>query len=63
MLGYIRGTTTTTGLTVEAHLDESIYCKGQKPSAEEIKGLSIQKHTDCPQWNYSLSPRPYTNPG
>src|SRR5262249_1488199 len=45
MLGYIRGTTTTTGLTVEAHLDESIYCKGQKPSAEEIKGLSIQKRT------------------
>jgi hypothetical protein len=25
MLGYIRGTTTTTGLKVEAYLDENVY--------------------------------------
>src|SRR5262245_5529763 len=29
MLGYIRGTTTTTGLRVRAQLDEGIYRKGQ----------------------------------
>src|SRR5262249_30718540 len=35
MLGYIRGTTTTTGLTVKAYLDEGIYKKGQKATKEE----------------------------
>jgi hypothetical protein len=29
MLGYIRGTTTETGLTVKAYLDENHYKKGQ----------------------------------
>jgi hypothetical protein len=30
MLRYIRGTTTTTGLTVRAHVDGGIYRKGRK---------------------------------
>jgi hypothetical protein len=57
MLGYIRGTTTRTGLTVAAHLDEATYPKGQKVSAEELARLRVKHHETCPQWNYTLSPR------
>jgi hypothetical protein len=57
MLGYIRGTTTETGLTVDAHLDEGVYKKGQKVTREEMQGLAITHHEVCPQWNYTLKPR------
>jgi transposase len=57
MLGYIRGTTTTTGLTVTAHLDESTYAKGKKVSAHEVEHLALTSHTTCPKLNYTLKPR------
>src|SRR5262249_49881718 len=57
MLGYIRGTTTTTGLTVQAHLDENTYCQGQKVSREEMGRLNIERHDTCPEWNYTIRPR------
>jgi hypothetical protein len=57
MLGYIRGTATSTGLKVKALLDESTYRKGQKVSKEELDRLNLKRHEVCPQWNYTLSPR------
>jgi transposase len=57
MLGYIRGTTTTTGLRVKAYLDEETYPKGQKISKDELDRLNLNRHGVCPQWNYMLSPR------
>jgi len=57
MLGYIRGTTTATGLLVTAHLDENTYRKGQKVSRQEMLQLSLKCHEVCPQWNYTISPR------
>jgi hypothetical protein len=57
MLGYIRGTTTTTGLTVTAHLDENTYRKGQKVGRDEIEQLNLKRHEVCPQWNYTISPK------
>jgi hypothetical protein len=57
MLGYIRGTTTTTGLNVEAELDEGTYRKGEKFSKTEMEHLSLKRHDVCPSWNYTLSPR------
>jgi transposase len=56
MLGYIRGTTTTTGLTVTAHLDEGTYKKGQKVSKEDMKKVNLQPHEVCPALNYTISP-------
>jgi hypothetical protein len=56
MLGYIRGTTTSTGLTVKAYLDETTYRKGQKVSREEIDGIKVKQHAVCPEWNYTLRP-------
>jgi hypothetical protein len=58
MLGYIRGTTTTTGLTVKAVLDEGIYPKGQKVSWKEVDGLNLTAHEICPEWNYTIRPSP-----
>jgi hypothetical protein len=56
MLGYIRGTTTTTGLTVRAVLDEGIYPKGQKVSWKDVDGLNLTPHEICPEWNYTIRP-------
>lgn len=57
MLGYIRGTSTRTGLKVKAYLHEGIYQRGQKVTKEEMELLNLQPHTVCPQWNYTVMPR------
>lgn len=57
MLGYIRGTTTSTGLTVRASLDEGVYKKGIKVSRADMKLLDVRRHEVCPQWNYTITPR------
>jgi hypothetical protein len=57
MLGYIRGTSTVTGLSVKAFLDEGFYARGQKVTREDIEGLRLNAHTVCPKWNYTLHPR------
>jgi len=61
MLGYIRGTTTSTGLKVKAYLDEGTYRKGQKVSREAMDGLDIKHHETCPEWNYTIRPRDGSN--
>ena len=57
MLGYIRGTTTTTGLKVKACLQAGIYEKGRKVSDQEMKELKLERHPVCPKWNYTIRPR------
>lgn len=57
MLGYIRGTTTTTGLTVKAYLDDSHYKKGQRVKKKDFERLNLRAHTICPNRNYTISPR------
>jgi len=60
MLAFIRGTTTTTGLKVEAELDQEVYSRGRKVTNQQLNTLVLTKHDVCPQWNYTLSPRPNT---
>jgi hypothetical protein len=57
MLGYIRGTTTATGLSVKAFLQRGSYKKGQKVTAESMSRLSLRAHATCPYWNYTITPR------
>ena len=57
MLGYIRGTTTTTGLTVKARLDEGIYKKGQKVTREDMEKVNLKPHAVCSGLNYTIKPR------
>jgi hypothetical protein len=60
MLGYIRGTRTGTDLEVAAHLDEDFYKKSVPYSLKDVDQLSLVTHDVCPQWNYTISPRPLT---
>ncbi len=62
MLAYIRGTETTTGLTVKASLLEGVYEKGQRVSDAEMKKLNLERHGVCPKWNYTIRPRSDTAP-
>lgn len=57
MLGYIRGTTTESGLTVKAFIQKGFYKKGQRVTKQEIEQLNIQPHPTLPNWNYTINPR------
>lgn len=57
-LDYISDTKTQTGLTVQAHLVPTHYPTGVKIPDEVMQTLNIQAHQVCPQWNYTLRPRP-----
>jgi hypothetical protein len=57
MLGYIRGTTTKQGLTVEAILLDGSFPRREKVTATEFRQLALQPHCVCPDWNYTITPR------
>jgi hypothetical protein len=58
IVNFIRTTTTDTGLRVTATMLEGDYPTGVKIPKREIKRLSIEPDTICPQWNYTVRPRP-----
>ena len=62
LLRAIRGTTTTTGLAVEAVRLEGEYRPGQSVSDAEMAALRLDRHDTCPAWNYTLRPRSRTPP-
>jgi hypothetical protein len=57
LLGFLRGTSTRTGLKVTAEWWERPYPRGVKVTAAEMAGLEIEAHTVCPRWNYTITPR------
>lgn len=57
MLAYIRGTTTSRGLTVGASLVEGVFAKGERVDKQVMKQLCLEPHDVCPRWNYTLHPR------
>jgi hypothetical protein len=57
MLGYLQGTTTTTGLTVRAALHDGAYQTGESVPDAVMATLNLTKHDVCPTWNYTLRPR------
>jgi len=59
---YIRDTRTETGLTVQAHLVTDAYATGVRVSADMMASLNLEPHTVCPQWNYTIRPRPRPSP-
>lgn len=56
ILGLIGGTTTKTGLTVQAVLDRGTYELHKKPTKEQMKYMHIRRHRFHPEWNYSIHP-------
>lgn len=57
MLGYIRNTTTETGLKVKAFLVNQVYEKKIKVSDQEMATLNLVRRKVCPNWNYVIKPR------
>ena len=52
----IAATTTTTGLRVQADLDEGYYPTGEKISDREFNALPITRHDFQGAWNYTVHP-------
>lgn len=62
MLSLIRGTRTKTGLRVEAKLLEGTYDTGRKVAKRLIDWIDLVPADVCPRWNYTLRPRPLSDP-
>jgi Rhodopirellula transposase DDE domain len=60
MLEYLRGTTTTTGLRVQAEQVPQIYRTGVQIADAAMAELNIHPHAICPAWNYTIHPRSLT---
>ncbi len=54
VVNLIAGTTTRTGLTVRAELDNGVYEKGIKVTDREMKQLPIARHEFHGDWNYTI---------
>lgn len=57
VLQCIRNTRTSTGLKVTCSLNTKNYPTGIKTSPEQMRQLSLLKHSVLPAWNYTLLPR------
>jgi DDE family transposase len=58
ILDYLADTKTLTGLRVQAQLVTTPYPTGVTVPDEVMDTLNIQTHDVCPQWNYTIRPRP-----
>jgi len=56
IISLIGATTTTTGLTVKAKLDEKIYLTGIKVTEKEKEKLNIVRNNFHGEWNYVIAP-------
>lgn len=57
LLGFIRNTTTETGLRVKTTLSQKVYLTGVKVSNKERETPNLTRRKVCPQWNYVIKPR------
>jgi Rhodopirellula transposase DDE domain len=58
VVNLIGSTTTATGLTIHAELDENEYPAGIKVTDEELAGVCIRRNKFHGEWNYTILPRP-----
>jgi hypothetical protein len=58
VINSIAATTTATGLTVQARLDDGTYPTGVKISNAQMAALPISRHPFHSDWNYTLHPTP-----
>lgn len=56
MRQYIASTTTKTGLSVTALVNERQYEKGKTVSDALFKQIPISNHSELPAWNYTIAP-------
>src|SRR5262245_52219385 len=48
ILAFVRSTTTSSGLVVEARLDQEIYRKGRKATERQLRELALRPTTSFP---------------
>jgi hypothetical protein len=53
----IAATTTSTGLTIRAELDENKYPKGVKVSEAQLAAVRLTRHDFHGDWNYTIAPQ------
>jgi transposase len=56
VINSIAATTTRTGLTVQARLDDGTYPTGVKVSSAQLAALPVSRHPFHGDWNYTLHP-------
>jgi len=56
VIDLIAATTTRTGLSVHARLDEGVYPKGIEITDAELAAVNLQGHEFHPEWNYTIKP-------
>ena len=57
VVNLIGSTTTNTGLTIHAELDEGEYPAGIKVTDEELAGVRIKRNAFHGEWNYTIFPK------
>jgi hypothetical protein len=57
VVNLIGSTTTLTGLTIHAELDEDAYPTGTKVTDEELAGVCLQPNKFHGEWNYTIFPK------
>ena len=66
IVNTIAATTTSTGLTVRAELDDAPYPTGVKIPDKDMEALATNgtliRHDFHGEWNYTLTPEPTTRP-
>ena len=58
VIDLIAATTTRTGLTVYAHLDERSYPDKIKVTDAELAAVQLHGDPFHPEWNYTIKPQP-----
>jgi Rhodopirellula transposase DDE domain len=56
VINSIAATTTRTGLTVQARLDDGTYPTGVKVTSAQMAALPVSRHPFHGDWNYTLHP-------
>ena len=56
LLGFVRGTTTQTGLKIKARWNRRRYRTKEKVTKEEKTQLNFKRHKVIPLWNYTVYP-------
>jgi hypothetical protein len=57
LLAAMRGTTSRTGLSVQAQRLDGSYPTGRRVSTAQMNRLNLTRHDPCPTWTYTLRPR------
>ena len=57
VVDLIAGTTTTTGLAIQAELDEGEYPDSVKVTDGELADVDIKRNKFHGEWNYTIMPK------